>query len=271
MCRMLGLICNDADLLGCAIHEVRAALSVDTEELHDGVGVGYYSNDDPLLRKRPADKLSALDPDALVDGIRSRTLLLHTRRATVGAWKDVNTHPFRFRRWLFASVGHLHGLGENRESLQAELPPFLSRGIRGETDSELAFHLLLDSMFKEGSINDLSLPVESLAANLRGLTKRIDEIAAQTQHEKPSYAILVTNGQIMAAANRGVTMHYSHREGIQQCVHGEMKDDILESHRRFKGVMLGADMVDPGHQWREVAAGSLLTINQDLELKVEGL
>jgi len=65
-------------------------------------------------------------------------------------------------------------------------------------------------------------------------------------------------------------MHYSLREGIPECdLHPD--DDPQQQHGRFKGVMLGAEMVDPGHQWREVPDGSLITVSRELELKVHQL
>jgi len=269
MCRMLGVMCNDGDLLQCAVTEVREALRVDKVEKHEGIGVGYYGNDEPLLKKRPAAE-GEIDYQDLVSGISSSVLMIHIRHATVGAWKDVNTHPFRFRNWLFAHLGHLPGLEPHWEKITADMPPFLARDIRGETDSELAFHIFLDVLFKEGRLNDISVGAEELANHLKTCMEVIDKHHTGTP-KKPNTAMLVSNGQIMAAVCRGVGMHYSHREGIQECPHHEKSDQNDQLHRRFRGIMLGAEMSDPGHQWREVADASLLSITKELELKVQQL
>lgn len=268
MCRMLGVMCNDADLLGCAIAEVAPALRLDPGQGHHGVGMGTYSDDEPLLKRRPSDPEEELDYVRLVDDAASTCLLVHVRRATIGTWSTKNTHPFRFRRWLFAHVGTLPALEPKSEQLLAELPPFLARNIRGETDSELAFHLYLHSLFRDGTINDLSLPPEQLAASLREFAGSLEELHAPRSQPDPSYAIIVTNGQIMGAVCRGQPMHYSHREGIHGCACQDQTDAQREAHAQFKGVMLGVRMNDPGHQWREVTDGSLLTVSRDLELKV---
>jgi glutamine amidotransferase len=271
MCRMLGVMCNDGDLLECAIQEVREALWVDKVEKHEGIGVGYFSNEDPLLKKRPAAEGEIDYPD-LVRGINSSVVAIHIRHATVGAWKDVNTHPFRFRMWLFAHLGHLPGLEAIREKVTTGMPPFLSRDIRGETDSELAFHLFLDVMFKEGRLNDISVGAEELAGHLKTCMEQIDGHHTGSQHAtRPKSAMLATNGQVMAAVCRGVTMHYSLREGILECSRHDDSEQQKQLHRRFRGIMLGAEMSDPGHQWREVADASLLSISKELELKVQQL
>ncbi len=271
MCRMLGVMCNDGDLLECAVAEVREALRVDKVEKHEGIGVGYYSNEEPLLKKRPASEDEIDYPD-LVGGITSSVVMIHIRHATVGAWKEVNTHPFRFRQWLFAHLGHLPGLEPNREKITGDMPPFLSRDIHGETDSELAFHLFLDVLFKEGKLNDVSIGAEELAGHLKTSLEAIDKFhTGSRQVTPPQSAMLASNGQIMAAVCRGVNMHYSHREGILECTRHEDSEQQRQLHRRFRGIMLGAEMSDPGHQWREVADASLLSISKELELKVQQL
>jgi glutamine amidotransferase len=269
MCRLLGVMCNDEDLLGCAVHEVKESLKVGSGERHDGIGVGYYRNDDPLLKKRPSATIREIEYDDLVEGIASNVLMVHVRRGTVGAWKDVNSHPFRFRRWLFAALGHLPALVEKRDEILGRLPSFLARNVQGETDSELAFHLLLERLFSDGTLNDLGLAAEAMGKVLKETLVDIEALHASGKGS-PSFACLVTNGQVMALACRRIQVHYSHREGILECARHDDSEQQRRLHRRFKGIMLGADMSDPGHQWREVADGSLLTISKGLELRVEG-
>ncbi|MBW1809719.1 MAG: class II glutamine amidotransferase [Deltaproteobacteria bacterium] len=269
MCRMLGVVCNDEDLLPCAINEVSQALRCDEDAKHDGIGVGYYSHDEPLLKKRPSAKIAEIDYPELVEGVSSSTLLIHIRKATVGAWKEANTHPFRFRKWLFAHVGHLPGLDQNKEDIVKQLPPFLSRNIKGDTDSEIAFHMFLDILFREGKLNDFDLNIETLDSYLKETVTKINEKHPGPQ--LPELSIIITNGQIMSAVCQGIAMHYSLREGILECPQCDETDQQKHLHGRFKGVMLGADMSDPGHQWREVADSSLLHVSQELELKVQQL
>ena len=139
------------------------------------------------------------------------------------------------------------------------MPPFLTRNMRGETDSELAFHVFLQHLYRDGTLNDPALSAERLGDYLRALDQGVSGQAA--------VAMCVTNGQTMAMINRGVATHYSLREGIPGC--GEHTSPEPQLHARFKGVMLGAEMADPGHQWREVADGSLITVSRELELKVQ--
>lgn len=269
MCRMLGVMCNDGELLRCAVHQVKDALVCHDGGSHDGIGVGYYNNEEPLLIKRPSANLSEIDHAELLQGITSQVVLLHVRLATVGGWKDSNTHPFRFRKWLFAHVGHLPALDERRRELFERLPPFLVRNIHGETDSELAFHLFLDLLFREGKLNELDLTADILGEMLREFVSEVNSL--HQGPDKPELAVMVTNGRIMGAISQRVAVHYSHREGILGC---PLHDDSQQSnklHANFRGVMVGAAMEKPGHQWREIPDGSLLYIANNLEMKVHQL
>jgi glutamine amidotransferase len=159
---------------------------------------------------------------------------------------------------------------KQRDKILSTLPPFLARNVQGETDSELAFHLFLDVLFKEGKLNDLGLGAEHLAGYLKTCVAEIDELQGNSQ-KKQELAIIVTNGQVMAAVARGVTMHYSHREGILECARHNSSEQQKQIHGRFRGIMLGIEMTDPGHQWRELTDRSLLSISKELELKVQQL
>ncbi len=269
MCRMLGVICNDEDLLGCAVHQVRDALRCPEATRHDGIGIGYYSGDEPLLKKRPSSEGEKIEYTELLKGIRSKVVLVHVRQATVGSWKDRNTHPFRFRKWLFAHIGHLPALQDNRQKLLERIPEFLSRNVRGDTDSELAFHLFLEVLFKEGKLNELDMPAEKLGEFLRQLAVEVNGL--HEGPEKPKMAVIITNGRIMAALSQGVSIHYSFREGILDCNVHEPTQQNKQTHALFRGIMIGAAMDAPGHQWREIPDGSIIHVSNMLEMKVEHL
>ncbi|NMB74221.1 MAG: hypothetical protein GYA21_03725 [Myxococcales bacterium] len=268
MCRMLGLMCNDEDLLTCAVVEARAALDVPAADRPAGTGVAYYQNEEPLLRKRPVPPGTGVDFTHLAEGLSSNVLLVHVLPAGDEPWKDSQAQPFRFRKWVFCLAGEIAGLGERREEVLRRLPEFLARNVQGESDAELVFHMLLNRMFATGTLNDLGVAPEILA---RQVSACLDDIQSLTRIPPGHFALLVTNGQTMAAACRQVPLHYSHREGIQSCARHEDSEQQRKLHRRFKGIMLGAQMTEPGHQWREVADGSLLTISHELELRVEQL
>src|ERR1700716_4225613 len=108
MARLFGLIGNRADLAGRVLDVEREALKVPTGLVPAGAlswGIGFYQGGEVLIRRRPNDERNALDLAALAKDLRSDLMIGHVRAATVGSIRTENTHPFRYREWLFAHTG----------------------------------------------------------------------------------------------------------------------------------------------------------------------
>ena len=59
------------------------------------------------MRRRPIDDRDEIDVAKLAGDVRADVLIGHVRTATVGTLRTENTHPFRYRQWLFAQTGTL--------------------------------------------------------------------------------------------------------------------------------------------------------------------
>src|SRR6185312_6094087 len=86
--------------------------------------------------------------------VRADVVLGHVRSATVGTLRTENTHPFRYRQWLFAQTGTLSQFDSIRDRLMASVPEFLRGGIRGETDAEILFHVFLSFLHDRGRLTE---------------------------------------------------------------------------------------------------------------------
>ncbi len=107
MARLFGLIGNRADLAGRVLGAEKDALSVDAKGKQLGWGVGFYQGGEVLMRRRPIDDRPTLDMAKAAGDVRADLLVGHARNATVGTLRTENTHPFRYRQWLFAQSGTL--------------------------------------------------------------------------------------------------------------------------------------------------------------------
>ena len=142
---VVAVLQNDSNLMRCQIHRLTAHVALGPGDRQpDAYGFGYYTPTDVLLGKRPSSASRLLTLEELVGEVDTEAVLVHARCATVGSYKDENTHPFRYRRWLFAHTGTIEGFDASRPALLASLPDHFRRGIHGETDSEHAFALFLD-------------------------------------------------------------------------------------------------------------------------------
>lgn len=110
----------------------------------DGFGVGWYGErpEPGLLR----DTLPAWNDENLKsvsEQIRSPLFFAHVRASTDSATTRDNCHPFRHGRWLFMHNGLIGGFEQVRRELALAIAPSLYPCLRGTTDSETFFYLLL--------------------------------------------------------------------------------------------------------------------------------
>jgi glutamine amidotransferase len=207
MARMFGFIGNRSDL-GARVLKSNAELlrvrRAPAEPL--GWGLGFYQAGEILLRRRPIDDRDEIDLTEAAEDIRTDVLIGHVRRASVGALRTENTHPFRYRSWVFAHTGTIGGFEHLRERLLASQPEFLRRNVRGETDSECLFYLFLSFLHDAGHLDEGHVATTHVAAALRASIALVDRLSAEEGFGPNSGDILVTNGESMLAVHRiGVT------------------------------------------------------------------
>jgi predicted glutamine amidotransferase len=141
MCQLLGMSCKEPASIRFSFDGFRARGGL-TDEHRDGWGIAFFRDNrfDVILDKAPAAE-SALAEKISNDDIKSKTILAHIRKATVGAVQLNNCHPFQRelwgKSWLFCHNGHL-----------GEFNPPLTRIFQaeGDTDSERAFCFILQQL-----------------------------------------------------------------------------------------------------------------------------
>jgi len=276
---LVAILQNDPNLLRCQLARLDQSVSLaDGDGPPDAYGFGHYANGSVLLGKRPTGAPAALSLPELVGKIDSEALLVHARRATVGKAKDENTHPFRFRRWLFAHDGTIEGFDLVRPKLVAALPDFLRRQIMGDTDSEHAFMVFLKVLKDEGRIDDLDLDAQVAARALARSVKLIETWRREVGEQKPSrLTFAATNGRILVATRRGGPLHYALLEGIVPCALDGIDLDTPESdprvrpHRLVKAVALATRLGQHRNGFIEVPEGSALAVGRSLQVVVSSL
>jgi predicted glutamine amidotransferase len=209
MARLVGFIGNRPDLGARLIELEGRALNVQRKpDVTPGWGVGFYQAGEILLKRRPIDDRSEINLADLTRDVRADTLLLHVRLATVGAPRTENTHPFRYRQWLFANTGTVDSFGRLRGRLAEQLPTFLHRDVRGETDSELIFHLFLSFLHDAGELDRPAVDAPAARRALRGAIALVDGLCAEEGSPPTALNILVANPEYLLAVHAGKA-HYT--------------------------------------------------------------
>ena len=276
---LVAILQNDANLLRCQVQRLsrHVALSDPPERAADAYGYGTYTATEVLLAKRPSGAATPLTLAQLAGNVTSEVLLAHGRRATVGNQKDENTHPFRFRRWLFAHDGTIEGFAELRPKLLAELPEFLRRNVVGDTDSEHAFGLFLKFLRDGGQLDDLDIEAAVAGKALAQTVRTIEELARGAGVQRPrTLNFVASNGRLLVASRRGRPLHYALLEGILPCeAHGLVNggkdtDPHLAPHRRVKAVCFATYLLQT-NGFLEVPEGSVVSVGRSLQVNVANL
>jgi len=180
MCQLLGMNANTPTDVMFSF----AGLASRADEHKDGFGIAFFEGrgvrlfiDPESARASPVAEMVKRYP------IRSRHVIAHIRKATVGPVQLANCHPFVRelwgRYWVFAHNGDLKGF---RPALRGRFRPV------GETDSEHAFCWLMQELDKAHA----NVPsVQEMGHTLREL------LPVPAAHG--SFNVLLSNGQALWA------------------------------------------------------------------------
>ena len=287
MSRLFAYMGNEPERIRCALFPARSALATDVGPNPDGWGLGFYQGGEVLLQKRPKAPPGVIDFYAQLRELRTDVVVGHVRSATVGrSQKTENTHPYRFRSWLFAHSGTIPRFDQIREELLESVPDFLRRNIRGQTDSEHIFHLLLAFLHDAGKLDDIHLSTELLRGAVRSTAAFLDRLIAAAGGGTPELNLIATNGRILVATRRGRPMALLRTSGISDCPvcrepgdrvgreskrvsHEHLRALLLLSNGELPGGADGAPLVGPG--WEAVPEGSVLTVTHAIQTDLSPL
>jgi predicted glutamine amidotransferase len=141
----------------------------------DGWGIAYYEEGD-VRRIRDTDAASTSPWVRFIEerGLRSTMVLAHIRHATSGSVRLRNTHPFRRElggtTHVFAHNGTLVGIEKRFHPREWLFHPL------GDTDSEIAFCLLLERLAPLWLDSDSPPSIEARAAVFRGFAAEMREL-----------------------------------------------------------------------------------------------
>jgi len=263
MARLIGYMANRVDGLLPALHQERDVVGPPSAEAAAGWGIGFYQGDEVLHRKRPRLDTDGFSWDQVVGNVKSDCVVVHWRRPTVGSFRAENTHPFRMRSWVFAHNGTLERFDAIKDRLVASIPDFLRRNVRGETDSEYFFHLVLSFLHDAGQLDNGDADARSVLPAIRSAVALVDRLAEEVKAPAPVLNSVLTNGRTMFALRRGRPMMVTERQGIHDAAPG---DSVAPNPASLRYVMVASDGPEIPRGWREVPESAVCVVTHDLEV-----
>ncbi|MFL5298867.1 MAG: class II glutamine amidotransferase [Anaeromyxobacteraceae bacterium] len=275
---LVAVLQSDPKLMRCQVQRLDTHVALtEPDRLPSAYGFGYYHASDVLLGKRPSGAPVAMRLAQLTGAVDTHALVAHARYRTVGELKDENTHPFRFRRWLFAHDGTVEAWPEVKPRIVASLPEFLRRNIEGETDSEHAFMIFLRHLREAGLVDDLDADARAIGRALAQTVRDLEALSREAGATKPgTLNFVATNGRALVATRRGRPLHYALLEGIIPCARDGIgpgsseSDPRVRPHRQVKAVCFATKLLQP-NGFLEVPDASVVSVNRQLEVAIASL
>ncbi|MDD9942885.1 MAG: class II glutamine amidotransferase [Myxococcales bacterium] len=266
-------------LLACMINRpehLQAAVRYETESARatplakDGWGIGFYHAGEVLHKKRPkAD--AATGWAGMFEGVRSDVAIAHVRDATVGAPRANNTHPFRMRQWLFAHGGSIGGFAAIRDRLVTGLPDFLQRNLRGDTDSEHLFHVLLSFLHDSGQIDVPEAAEQAVGAAIRSTVTLVDQLSREVGAPVGDLNLALTNGRDLYLLRRGGPYYLTERSSLMvEPGPTDGPDNAAPSDTRYV-LALAQELPEKPMGYRELGDNTVVHVSRDLAVTEQQL
>jgi glutamine amidotransferase len=278
MARLFGIIGNRPDLAARVLAFEGDALRARSKGAPLGWGLAFYQGGEVLMRRRPIDERTELDVAKLASDVRADLVVGHVRHATIGALRTENTHPFRYRQWVFAVTGTVPEFEQVRERLVSSVPDFLRSGIRGDTDAEVLFHVFLSFLHDAGRLNEGRVEASELGEALRSSLAVVDGMTAEVGAQAAQLNVVVSNGdQIVAVHRSDAAMRVRELSGKTDAdaVIGDdpqLRRKIPELARmHFTLVASDFDEAPPNGRWKAVPERAIVTLSRDEAPRIEPL
>ena len=258
MCRLLGLVANKHVDLKFSLHKFKEL----SDRHPDGWGIGWYENNSTKVFKQG---ISAKDPESklphLSKKVTSKIIIAHVRnKGKNGAPpSDVNSHPFQYKKWLFAHNGSI-----DRNYLLSFLKDGYKNKLTGQTDSEVYFYLILQRIEDEGNV-------------VEGIKKAIKEVRNRNYS---GLNFLSSDGKNLYAfrySSRSKSYYSLYRLKREPSIYGPIEllsqeTKALLYSKSLKGesaVLICSEKLtkDKEEKWEEVGFGNLLIIEPNLNVK----
>jgi len=264
---LVAYVGNEPDNMACALFSARNALASRSVDKPEGWGLGFVQGGDVLLQKRPRGETNEVDLYGLIKDLKADAVVARVGFESDGSMPAEDADPFRFRSWLFGSVGDLDAAAFDsvRERLLESVPAFLRRNIRGKSASEHVFHLFLAFLHDAGSLDTPSPSPAVVHGALRNGVTFLERLLAAPL----GLALVATNGRCFVAANAAHPMRYLHVEGISDCpvCHGRVdreRSGRRIQHEGVRAVIVEANRgVEARGGWHEVPERSALVVGAD--------
>jgi len=241
----------------------------------DGFGVGWYAhsiNERPGLFRAITPAWSNRNLHYNAPLIRTNCLFAHIRAATEGAITEDNTHPFSFERFLMMHNGGIPKFQKIRRKLLALLDDEIFEWIKGQTDSEHVFALLMQHIMEMRGAGP-RLTEEQIKQCFQKTFDVLQQlkVEAGTGEEVSNFNLMVTNGRRIFGTRYSSnpdketrTLYYSSgsnfecTEGVCQMAGGDSNTETV--------LIVSEKLTDNVDEWNAIPANHFIAVDTNMKI-----
>jgi glutamine amidotransferase len=267
MCRFVALLSKQPVTLDKIIDEPQNSLIHQSREARegrlglnaDGVGLAWYNhsiNPLPGVYKSIQPAWNDQNLHHLIAKIQSTCFLGHVRASTVGDVNIYNCHPFTHQQFSFVHNGTIRDFNLVKRQLVNMLSDDAFDAIKGQTDSEHFFALLMDHLFDRNIHQSKIFSMSQLTQALPQIIKTISTCQI-TSFSRLNIAL--TDGKQLLAMRYvsdqhedALSLYYS------VCQHQGITNSVC---------IASEPLTDYATEWHEVPENHIVEVDEMLSIK----
>ncbi|MGE3319914.1 MAG: class II glutamine amidotransferase [Candidatus Berkiella sp.] len=243
----------------------------------DGFGLGWYVpeiDSEPGLFKSINPAWNDQNLKHLSKKIQSPCFFAHVRSASKGAIAQYNCHPFQYEDWLFMHNGTIFDFELIRRDMCHPLSDKIYNWIKGQTDSEHLFALLLERMQRNhGSFDPKQIP-----HYFGEVIAEINTFKAKRHITSNTYInAVLTNGKSMIAIrysadpeNPPLSLHYN--VGSQFSAKENYYHILPPVNDKNEIVVISSEPLTTfEEEWIDLPSNYFLMVSEDLSTTIQPL
>jgi glutamine amidotransferase len=278
MCRLMAYM-GSPIIIDKLLYQPKNSLinqSINAKELEeplngDGFGIGWYVADvnyEPVTFVSINPAWSNRNLRNLAPKIRTECFIAHVRAASVGEVSESNCHPFQYKNLLMMHNGGVENFALIKRQIREPLSDEFYNWIKGQTDSEHIFALLLHYLFKETSEVTPESVIHAFERTFEHLNRLMKQFGI---HEAAYLNMVVTNGLFVVGTRyvsdpkeNALTLyhseatHYAVENGVSQ---------MTDSAEGARAVLVVSEKLSDEKDWTLVPQNHFVIVDQALKVE----
>jgi glutamine amidotransferase len=277
MCRLMAYM-GSPIIIDKLLYQPKNSLvnqSINAKELEeplngDGFGIGWYVADvnyEPVTFVSINPAWSNRNLRNLAPKIRTECFIAHVRAASVGEVSESNCHPFQYRNLLMMHNGGVENFSAIKRQIREPLTDEFYNWIKGQTDSEHLFALLLHYLFEEGT----SINPESVIQAFERMFHHVDRLMKQHGITEAAYLNMVVTNGLFVVGTRFITdpretpLTLYHSLAAQYAVENGI-GQMLPPSSGDKSILVVSEKLSDEKDWIAVPANHFVVVDHELNV-----